>query len=183
MDTQNSFSPRDIRDVIENKDKKFFDASDVHDVSDINPRYGKKSFFFGGEFEIPLAENGKVLYMEELAKAACKSTVQCAIEHTYWWPVYKHSGEHDVLSIHTHSKDARSSSRSGVILIKKSDTVGLTDGQVARMIERELSDYSIWLNKPMSVQFYILITLMFQLPSILMLGIFMLDALPMNVTS
>lgn len=115
----------------------------------INPRYGKKSYFFGGEFSLPETNNnsGKSK-LENLVIACCETAVHCDVKDTYWFPVYKHTTNKDFYSTSSFMKRANSS-RIGVIVIKKSDAPNMSSSQVTRMIERELSDYSEWVNSPM----------------------------------
>lgn len=119
-----------------------------------NPRKGKKSFFFGGEFELPILTGRKNLTATELAVLCCKTAVHCNLIETYWWAVYKHSsklGAAYTLSIHPPRIGRGYSPQVGIILIKKSDTATMTEKQVAEMIDTELYCYSEWLSVPMAI--------------------------------
>ncbi len=35
-------------------------------------------------------------------------------------------------------------------MIKKDDTKGMSKGQIAQMLDKEMQDYSAWLNAPLS---------------------------------
>lgn len=123
------------------------------DATGINPRYGKKSFFFGGEFEVPTANNQKALPIKELASACCEFAIQGDINDTHWWVVYKHmtgSNGAYVFSINPVYRGHKSSLQAGIIMIRDTDVTGMSNGSIAKMLDNELSDYSKWLNAPLS---------------------------------
>ena len=122
------------------------------DSTGINPRYGKKSFFFGGEFQVPTADNQKALPTKELATACCDFAIQCDVSDTSWWVVYKHmigsSGSY-LFSINPVYRGHKGALQSGIIMIRNSDVVGMSNGLVAKMLDNELAEYSKWLNAPL----------------------------------
>ena len=119
-----------------------------------NPRNGKKSFFFGGEFEMPILTGRNNLTSNELAVMCCKTAVHCNLVEVYWWAVYKHSntlGGAYTLSIRPPHVGRGYAPQVGIILIKKADTEQMTEAQVAEMLDAELFAYSEWLSVPMAV--------------------------------
>ncbi len=141
-------SPRDITDLIDTQ--KGFPKS---------PRDNKRSFYFGGEHEIPSLTKRrppligrkvreKPASVERQVRLACNKVVKCNIADTYWWPVYSHLDEKNitVFSINSQSERSILTKRSGVIIIKKSDTNKSSIDAVAEKLELELSEYSVWVN-------------------------------------
>lgn len=141
------YVPRDIKPTIEGM-SRFFDTSNLSDVRDINPRLGKQSFFIGGEYKVISDFKGKNLVDEKLVKAACKKILKCKQSDVYWRTVYLHSGEHKVFSISNSTILGAKITRAGVIMIKIADVPTINDDTAIRMLERELSEYSIWVNTP-----------------------------------
>ncbi|MBO6225835.1 MAG: hypothetical protein J6N72_10395, partial [Psychrobacter sp.] len=149
MKNRNQISSR----VIRNTHTAVIANASHFDSLGINPRYGKKSFFFGGEFEIPTANNQKALPIKELAAACCDFAIQGDINDTHWWVVYKHStGSYGnyVLSINQVYRGHRSEVQAGIIMIRHSDVTGMSNGLIAKMLDNELAEYSKWLNVPLS---------------------------------
>lgn len=119
-----------------------------------NPRKGKESFFFGGEFEMPKLTGRSKPTTTEIAVMCCKAAVQCNLVETYWWAVYMHrtkQGAAYTMSIHPPHIGRGYSPQIGIILIKKSDTENMTEKQVAEMLDIELYCYSEWLSTPMAI--------------------------------
>lgn len=140
--------PKDIRDLI-----------DSSDIAKTNPRQCKHSYFIGGEHAIPTVAKrrpflfGRKVYEkenrpEQQVKISCKKLIKCDISDVYWWVVYNHidSNGISVFSLIEHSPLARFSEQYGVIVIKKSDTERLSIDAISEMLEKELSEYSVWVN-------------------------------------
>ena len=116
-----------------------------------NPRYGKKSYFFGGEFEVPKSTNNKSLSGRDLAEACCDFAVQCNVDDTHWWVVHKHITKSDgtyTLSINQIHKGRGGALQAGLIMIKNTDVAGMSRASIAKMLDDELRNYSVWLNNP-----------------------------------
>lgn len=127
-------------------------ANNNHQIQ-VNPRRGKASFFFGAEFSIPRTpHNEKDLQSRDLAIECCKTAVQSDIDDTYWWVVYKNvskRGGKDALSLRAQHPLHSYVSKVGIIIIRKSDVEGMTHGEVAKMLDREVYEYGQWLNRPL----------------------------------
>ena len=118
-----------------------------------NPRYGKKSYFFGGEFSIPTSNSPKALRTLDLAAACCEFALQAELTDVDWWVVYSHSdkfGNSHTLSINSTYQGRGGALQAGIVMIKKDDTKGMSKGQIAQMLDKEMQDYSAWLNAPLS---------------------------------
>ncbi|MED6317126.1 MAG: hypothetical protein VYA60_07770 [Pseudomonadota bacterium] len=123
--------------------------------SERNPRCGKKSFFFGGEFTMPVQLKDDKMRLDDIVVACCKMAVHCNMNDTHWWAVYKYTDRHSGCALYSISNQPRGHGKSvkaGVIVIKKSDTQGMSESDVKSMIDAELKDYSDWLNAPMFLQ-------------------------------
>lgn len=126
-------------------------AAKIFPTPVINPRYGKKSYFFGGEFEVPKSIDNKLLSGRNLAVACCDFAVQCNVDDTHWWVVHKHITKSDgtyTLSINQIYKGRGGALQVGLIMIKNTDVAGMSRGSIAKMLDNELRDYSAWLNNP-----------------------------------
>lgn len=123
------------------------------DTRSFNPRRGKQSFFFGAEFDIPTTpHHEKELQTRDLATACCDFAVQCDLDNTYWFVVYKNESKRtkkETLSLRPQHPSKGYVSKFGIIIMRKSDTNGETNAEINRMLEREVFEYGQWLNRPL----------------------------------